>query len=169
MRQLFYLFIIALLFASCKSSSPIVISKSKTEKESTETKKENSSKIVKKLVRTATDKVGTKYKSGGTTNDGYDCSGLMYSTFKKYNIEIPRSSTNMAKVGKKINFNRAKKGDLIFFKTNGQSFINHVGMIVEISGDEIKFVHSSTQKGVIISSTEEPYYKKTFAQINRMI
>lgn len=169
MKQLFYLFIIAILFASCKSSSPIVTSKSKTEKESTESKKENSSKIVKKLIRTATDKVGTKYKSGGTTNDGYDCSGLMYSTFKKYDIEIPRSSTDMAKLGKKISRNRAKKGDLIFFKTNGKSFINHVGMIIEISGDEIKFVHSSTQKGVIISSTDEPYYKKTFAQINRML
>ena len=169
MKKLFYLIIIIVFFASCKSSSPIVTSKSETEKTETKSKKENSSKIVKRLIRTASDKLGTKYRSGGTTNDGYDCSGLMYSTFKKYDIEIPRSSTDMAKVGKKISLNRAKKGDLIFFKTNGKSIINHVGMIIEVSGDEIKFIHSSTQIGVIISSTKESYYKKSFAQVNRML
>ena len=42
-------------------------------------------------------------------------------------------------------------------------------MVVEIQGEEIKFIHSSTQSGVVISSTNEPYYKRTFAQINRVL
>ena len=62
-----------------------------------------------------------------------------------------------------------QKGDLIFFTTNGRGYINHVGMVIDIVGDEIKFIHSSTSKGVIISSTKEHYYQKTFAQINRVI
>ena len=61
-----------------------------------------------------------------------------------------------------------RKGDLIFFKTNGRKIINHVGMVVEVLEDEIKFIHSATSKGVIISSTKEPYYKKTFVQVNRI-
>jgi cell wall-associated NlpC family hydrolase len=75
----------------------------------------------------------------------------------------------MAQVGRKLDTNEIKKGDLIFFKTNGKSRINHVGMVVEMDNDEIKFIHSSTQSGVIISSTKESYYKRTFAQANRIL
>jgi cell wall-associated NlpC family hydrolase len=121
------------------------------------------------LINVASDKLGTGYRSGGTTTAGFDCSGLMYSTFKKFDITLPRSSHEMAKIGIEINPENAKKGDLIFFINRGQDRINHVGMIVEVNGDEIKFIHSSTQSGVIISSLNESYYKRTFKQINRII
>jgi len=75
----------------------------------------------------------------------------------------------MARLGKKLNRDEVKKGDLIFFTTRGQRYINHVGMVVEVTPDEIKFVHSSTQQGVVISSTAEPYYARTFAQVNRVL
>ena len=121
------------------------------------------------LINVASDKLGTGYRSGGTTPAGFDCSGLMYSTFKKFDITLPRSSHEMAEIGTEINPEDAKKGDLIFFINRGQHRINHVGMIVEVNGDEIKFIHSSTQGGVIISSLKESYYERTFKQINRII
>lgn len=121
------------------------------------------------LINVASDKLGTGYRSGGTTPAGFDCSGLMYSTFKKFDITLPRSSHEMAEIGTEINTENAKKGDLIFFINRGQHRINHVGMIVEVNGDEIKFIHSSTQGGVIISSLKESYYERTFKQINRII
>jgi cell wall-associated NlpC family hydrolase len=121
------------------------------------------------LINVASDKLGTGYRSGGTTTAGFDCSGLMYSTFKKFDITLPRSSHEMAEIGTEINPEDAKKGDLIFFINRGQRRINHVGMIVEVNGDEIKFIHSSTQGGVIISSLKESYYERTFKQINRII
>jgi lipoprotein Spr len=93
----------------------------------------------------------------------------MYSTFKKYDITLPRSSHEMAELGHKIDLDKAKKGDLIFFINNGKKRINHVGMIVEINGEDVKFIHSSTQSGVIISSLKESYYDRTFKQINRII
>lgn len=121
------------------------------------------------LINVASDKLGTGYRSGGTTPAGFDCSGLMYSTFKKFDITLPRSSDEMAEIGTEINPENAKKGDLIFFINRGQHRINHVGMIVEVNGDEIKFIHSSTQGGVIISSLKESYYERTFKKINRII
>ena len=121
------------------------------------------------LINVASDKLGTGYRSGGTTPAGFDCSGLMYSTFKKFDITLPRSSHEMAEIGTEINPEDAKKGDLIFFINRGQHRINHVGMIVEVNGDEIKFIHSSTQGGVIISSLKESYYERTFKQINRIV
>jgi len=125
--------------------------------------------LVLQLINVASDKLGTGYRSGGTTPAGFDCSGLMYSTFKKFDITLPRSSHQMAEIGTEINPEDAKKGDLIFFINRGQHRINHVGMIVEVNGDEIKFIHSSTQGGVIISSLKESYYERTFKQINRII
>lgn len=129
----------------------------------------DSNYLIDQLINAASDNLGIGYRGGGTTKAGFDCSGLMYSTFKKFDITLPRSSYEMAEVGTPVDIHTAKKGDLIFFINRGQHRINHVGMIVEVNGDEIKFIHSSTQSGVIISSLKESYYDRTFKQINRII
>lgn len=126
--------------------------------------------LIEQLICTASENIGVRYRSGGVTKDGFDCSGLMFSTFGSYDIQLPRSSIEQAQIGTKINAEEAKKGDLIFFKTNGRSRINHVGMVVEVGEDgEIKFIHASTSSGVIISSTKEEYYSKRVTQINRVL
>jgi peptidoglycan endopeptidase LytE len=124
---------------------------------------------IESVIVTASNNIGTRYRSGGTNPDGFDCSGLMFSSFKVIDINLPRSSSEQASVGFKIDKNFARKGDLIFFATGGSSRINHVGLITEVSESDIKFVHSSTSSGVIISSVTEEYYDKRFIQINRVI
>lgn len=125
--------------------------------------------LASQLIQNASENIGIKYHSGGTSKAGFDCSGLMWTTFGAFDIKLPRSSFEQANIGTKIGSEEAQKGDLIFFKTNGRGQINHVGMIVEVSDDEIKFIHASVQSGVIISSTKENYYKKNFIQINRVL
>lgn len=130
---------------------------------------ENMSKV-DFLIAKASEHLGTRYRGGGTTSAGFDCSGLMFATFKNIDMTLPRSSGSMAVgAGVRIERYQAQKGDLIFFTTNGRGSINHVGLITEIIGDEIKFIHSSVQSGVVISSTKEPYYAKRFIQINRVL
>jgi cell wall-associated NlpC family hydrolase len=125
--------------------------------------------LVDNLIATASEKLGTRYRSGGTTKAGFDCSGLMINTFSAYDIKLPRSSNEMSRFGTTIDVADAQKGDLIFYTTNGTGNVNHVGMIIEITGDEIKFIHSSVHAGVIISSSKEPYYVKRFVKINRVV
>ncbi|MEN9981971.1 MAG: hypothetical protein RL542_1758 [Bacteroidota bacterium] len=125
--------------------------------------------LADELIRMASDNLGSRYRAGGTSKNGFDCSGLMYSTFSSLDIKLPRSSIEMAAIGTKVDTKEAKKGDLIFFKTRGGNQINHVGMVVEVCDGEIRFIHSSTQSGVIISSTKEKYYEKNFTQINRVL
>ncbi|MNX80524.1 Murein DD-endopeptidase MepS/Murein LD-carboxypeptidase precursor [compost metagenome] len=125
--------------------------------------------LVDQLIKIASDNIGTRYRSGGTSKAGFDCSGLMCTTFGAFDIKLPRSSFEQAGYGTRINTEDAQKGDLIFFKTNGRRQINHVGMVVEVSEGEIKFIHSSLQKGVIISSTKEKYYERSFSQVNRVL
>ena len=125
--------------------------------------------FVDQLISKASENIGTRYRSGGTTTEGFDCSGLMCYTYGSYDIKLPRSSIEMASFGSRIEAQNAQKGDLIFFKTRGSGRINHVGMVVEVLDGEIKFIHSATHGGVIISSTKESYYERNLAQINRVL
>ena len=127
------------------------------------------SAFVDQLISKASENIGTRYRSGGTTTAGFDCSGLMCYTFSSYDIKLPRSSIEMASYGSRVDAENAQKGDLIFFKTRGSGRINHVGMVVEVLDDEIKFIHSATHGGVIISSTKESYYEKNLVQVNRVL
>lgn len=130
---------------------------------------ENESYLAEQLTNSAMDYLGVRYRGGGTTREGMDCSGLVTAVFSSFDMELPRSSNDMAKVGEKLEFKDIKRGDLVFFKTNGKRVINHVGLVVEVVEDEIKFIHSSTSSGVIISSTKEPYYERSFVQANRVV
>lgn len=121
------------------------------------------------LIAKASQHIGTRYRSGGTTSAGFDCSGLMISTFREIQMALPRTSREQSNYGVAVDRTQAQKGDLIFFSTNGRGRVNHVGMITEILDDEIKFIHSSIHSGVIISSTKEEYYSRRFIKINRVL
>jgi cell wall-associated NlpC family hydrolase len=132
-------------------------------------KPQYNSNLSDKIVETTLENIGSRYKTGGTTKSGFDCSGLMYASFGKFDVKLPRTSNEMSRFGIKINPKEARKGDLIFFRTLGNKQINHVGLVVEVNDEEIKFVHSSIKRGVIVSTTKEGYYKDTFAQVNRVL
>lgn len=126
--------------------------------------------FVDQLISTASENIGIRYRTGGTSKEGFDCSGLMCTAFGAYDIQLPRTSFEQSQFGMKIDTEKAQKGDLIFFRTNGRSRINHVGMVVEVAPDgEIKFIHASVSNGVIISSIKEKYYSKRVTQINRVL
>jgi lipoprotein Spr len=149
----------------------LVVSSCKTASTNPTYKKENKNSIAQKLINSATQNIGTPYKAGGKTKAGFDCSGLIYTIFESNQITMPRTSIQQSKTGQILNPKKEtiKKGDLLFFKTNGSSQINHVGIVIETKEDEILFIHSSTSKGVMISSTKEPYFKKSLVQINRVL
>ncbi|MBU2995465.1 C40 family peptidase [Cellulophaga baltica] len=113
---------------------------------------------------------GTKYKYGGTTKKGMDCSGLLYVAFNNNNVSLPRVSYVMAEEGKNINLKNVAEGDLLFFKTSRKSRrINHVGLVVSVKKSEIKFIHATTSRGVIVSSLKEGYWNNAFVKATRVL
>lgn len=124
--------------------------------------------ITEQLLNVANDYRGVRYRWGGMSRNGMDCSGFVKTAFDQFSIGLPRTSREMASRGEKISKSEAKPGDLIFFKNGGSRVINHVGIIIEVNEDEIKFIHSATSSGVSINSTKEPYYSRGFVQINRV-
>ena len=154
MKRLILLALLPLFLASCGGSKTASTSNSTSESIVTYAKSFN----------------GTRYKFGGTTKKGMDCSGLVYVSYKKENIIMPRVSRDMAKKGKRISLDNTNKGDLLFFKTNkNKNVINHVGLVVEINRGKILFIHSTSSKGVIISSLEERYWKNAFVEARKVI
>ena len=127
--------------------------------------------LAQQIVNNAMQFEGVRYRGGGTTKDGMDCSGMVYATFRIFDITLPRSSYEMATIGTEVKLSDVKKGDLLFFDNNRRrNRINHVGIVVEITPEgEVKFLHSSTSSGVIVSSMNEDYHSRTFVQAKRVI
>ncbi len=102
--------------------------------------------------------VGVKYKYGGTSKSGADCSGMTYMIYKTvYGKTLTRQSAGMLNDNcTKIKKSQLREGDLVFFRTDGKrsSTPNHVGIYLK----ENKFIHSSTSKGVIVSDITQEYY-----------
>ena len=124
--------------------------------------------IKQQILNVAAESLGSPYRGGGTTPAGFDCSGFVKYTMDQFDIALPRNSAEMAKTGKRILKKDAKPGDLIFFNTNGSN-ISHVGIVTENSDGVIKFIHSSTTRGVVYSSTSDGYYSRTFVCVNRIL
>lgn len=104
----------------------------------------------------------TPHVDGGSSKNGIDCSYLAYIIYMNvYQKRIERNSNDILdKNCKRISKNRLDEGDLVFFNTkkrrNGS--VNHVGVYLK----DGKFIHTSTSRGVIVSSLDEDYYQKTW-------
>ncbi|WP_248723959.1 C40 family peptidase [Seonamhaeicola sp. ML3] len=162
------LLIIILSFTCCKSSKK---AKNKTETPTEVTaKKSKTLSLPESIINFAKQFKGVRYKWGGTSKSGMDCSGLVYESFRAHQIYLPRISRDMARKGKKIKLKEIKEGDLLFFKTkNRRNAINHVGLVTKSNAKEIEFIHATTSKGVIISNLSEKYWNKAFAEARRIL
>ena len=121
-----------------------------------------------KITSLAKKKLGGRYVLGATGGrNTFDCSGLTTYVYKQHGIKLPRTSIAQSKIGKSVNKNELKKGDLVFFDTSKRrrGYVNHVGIYI---GNN-KFIHaSSAKRKVIISSLSEPFYGSRLTGARRL-
>ena len=100
---------------------------------------------------------GTKYQLGGDSKNGIDCSALTRRIYRDvFKYELPRVSTDQAKVGRRISINNLKAGDILFFRPEGRT--NHTAVYL---GNSV-FLNASSSQGVVLSSLESNYWGKYF-------
>ncbi|MCT7909289.1 NlpC/P60 family protein [Arcobacter lacus] len=105
---------------------------------------------------------GTRYKLGGTSKSGIDCSGFVQKVLQQgFGLSMPRDTVSLSKVGTSIKKDELKMGDLVFFKTKRN---NHVGIYLE----DGKFMHASTKIGVTISELDSDYFKNSYWKAQRI-
>ena len=137
---------------------------------SEKTETESISNLIENLIETAKSFEGTRYKYGGTTKKGIDCSGLVTTVFNTENISLPRTTGELSVTGDWIDLKEVQKGDLLFFATrNNSRNVNHVGIVTETRLGYVEFIHASTSAGVIISSLSEKFWYFAFVQARRVI
>lgn len=113
---------------------------------------------------------GVRYKRGGTTKEGMDCSGFVVTTFDSENISLPRVSRDIARTGSSIDLTEVTTGDLLFFATRRNSkTISHVGIVTTVKEGFVEFIHASTSSGVIVSNLAEKYWNSAFILARRVI
>jgi cell wall-associated NlpC family hydrolase len=106
---------------------------------------------------------GTRYRLGGTTKKGIDCSAFVQSVFiGAYAISLPRTAREQYKASRRISRTDLQEGDLLFFNTTGG--VSHVGIYLQNN----KFIHASASQGVTISDLFDPYYLKRFIGAGRV-
>ncbi len=107
---------------------------------------------------------GTRYKMGGTTQEGVDCSSFVQTfMMSMYGAELPRTSKEQYQQSSRISKKELSEGDLVFFHTGRKKGISHVGIYLRNN----KFVHASTSSGVMISDLSEDYYRSRYVGSGR--
>jgi len=139
------------------------ISSCKSYNENVSTHHKKSSSDYTKLEQAYKKYKGVKYRYGGTTSLGFDCSGFVQRVYAEtFHINIPRTTRAMMKTGKKIGKGSLKIGDLVFFHPTRKYY--HVGIYM---GNGI-FMHASSSRGITKSKMNLKYWQRSYVTARRI-
>lgn len=118
------------------------------------------------IVRTAFAFRGARYRRGGTSRSGFDCSGFVKYVFSTKGVKLPHSSRALFNCGKPVAQSNLQEGDIVFFRGTYRRGISHVGIYV---GNR-QFIHASSPgRGVRIDSLDQAYYRRRYVGARRII
>lgn len=117
------------------------------------------------LVQTAYAFRGARYRRGGMSASGFDCSGFVKYIYATKGIKLPHDSRALYKYGKPVAKSDLQPGDILFFAGTYRHGISHVGLYM----GEGKFIHASTSRGgVRVDYLEAEYYRRHYAGAKRI-
>ena len=114
---------------------------------------------------------GTPYRYGAMSPRGFDCSGFTSYVFKRFGIELDRSSRGQIFDGVRVKKNDLQPGDLVFFQgRSGRGGVGHVGIVTKVNEDNtFHFIHSACSSGVTESKNTESYYSRRYVGACRVL
>lgn len=116
------------------------------------------------IVRAAVALIGTPYRYGGNDPRGFDCSGLVFYSFERAGLKVPRTAADQRRAARLVKREALLPGDLVFFRT-AKGRADHVGIY---TGDG-RFIHApSSGRVVSYAYLDEPYYRTHFVSAGRL-
>lgn len=128
----------------------------------------DASNSAQSIIEFAKNYIGVPYHFGGTTPDGFDCSGFVRYVFGANGYELQRTSSAMSTEGAEVSISQLKPGDLLFFDTHrvNRGRISHVGMYI---GDGL-FIHAERgDRCIKIEQLFSQYYAQKFVVARRIM
>ena len=116
------------------------------------------------VIETALALLGSPYRNGGSTPDGFDCSGFTQWVFAQHGVALPRESREQYAIGTEIERGDVAAGDLIFFSTVARG-PSHVGIAL----DADRFVHAPNTRGVVrVERVSSTYWRRRYIGARRL-
>lgn len=155
-----------LLVAGCASAPDLPVQLTTVETPTAEATPEilsSEERIKMALLKHFKEWESVRYRYGGLSKSGVDCSGFVYLTFlNQFGVNLPRNTSLQVKLGTTVAQNELKPGDLVFFKTGHA--MRHVGIYL----DHRKFIHASSSEGVTTSSLDSQYWSTAYWTAKRL-
>jgi len=123
------------------------------------------------VVKFAMHYMGLRYRRGGSTERGFDCSGFTSYVFRNFGVKLPHTSAGQSYYGIEVPRDKITKGDLIFFKGANirRRSIGHVGIVISERGQPVRFIHSSTSGGIRMDYLDDRYYRLRYVRTRRIL
>lgn len=132
---------------------------------------EDATEAEKQLVSRAYEFIGVPYVYGGTSSEGLDCSGFVYSVYSGFGYNLPRTAEQQSVVGVWVPRSELRQGDLVFFRTEGHEGIGHVGIYVGMG----RFIHAPRSgysvkvTQLIDDEVDGSYFLKNYVTARRIL
>lgn len=160
--------LVSLICVACKSKSLLQAHTSTATKKPELTA--TTSSFQDSLINYGKEYLKVPYRYGGTTSNGFDCSGFTSHVYRNFGYDLQRSSRDQAKQFPSVKKNELQVGDLVFFEGRRHNRnVGHVGIVTDTNPNgEFRFIHASVRQGVIVSSSTEAYYASRYLKAGRV-
>lgn len=126
------------------------------------------SSLRSELVQYAQQFKGIEYVSAGKKPEtGFDCSGFTSYVMQEFQIPISSSARDQATLGREVRIDKAKPGDLVFYRRSPTEPIFHVSLVVENTGSQLWVVHSTSSRGIMVEDVLASSYWRPFIYMVR--
>jgi len=128
------------------------------------TSRDGSSVTLRRVIQTALRYTGVPYSFGGTTPNGFDCSGFTRFVFAQSGISLPRMADEQYEIGQRVAANRLQVGDLVFFTTYEEG-ASHTGIYLGNG----QFISATSSRGVAVNSLFSGYWGARYIGARRVL